>query len=476
MIAISRKSTGAGIHKLSELEIDVDKDWSGYKIINMSGISDSSMLGFDLSVYRINLNLNGAVAYVECASDMGVEFTTFYGGIHLNSAQHETTIYGNGIDFVSDGFGRFICVGNVLLQSNEELDINANSRLVLSSYVEGVIFKMYAGGGQGIGELHFNYNTTDGVIDIWSNYPIRISNLVGGGGITKLSQLDIDADKNWAGHSITNFGNLSGSAIGISTDTGDITLSPGSGFIGIVDNRGLGYTDLYFGLDPNSFYINFFENVNVKGLYTQIIGDTTTYNYFEVYTETDYNGNTYWSDLSVGNGISITTDGKRTIFMASDNPNSGGIAFPEDTAFILFDKYLNLHVRSGYNLALGTGRTGMLHIESADNAYIEPSGDFWLEVVGNINIISRRGSYLKIELNDETSGITYGQLYFDNTGIKIQSHTDIDIILNAGGVVISNTDIDILNSSYGLILRDRAQAGKPYRLYVSNGVLNLEPI
>jgi len=53
----------------------------------------------------------------------------------------------------------------------------------------------------------------------------------GGGGVTKLSQLEIDTDKDWAGHSITNFGNLSGSAIGITSTSGDITLSTASGNI-----------------------------------------------------------------------------------------------------------------------------------------------------------------------------------------------------------------------------------------------------
>jgi len=466
-IIISKKA--GGIRKLSELEIDVDKNWLGHSIQNISGISYGDW--FNFNAVAVNYNINGAIGSI--VNSNGGTTIQAYQNLTLHSAYNHTTwLSGTYVAVSSDLYGEWTCNHDLHLNSNYGT-INLFAPCGISLSVHNAFIDFIFGGD--VAHLHYYYNPTDDVIDIYADKPIRISNLVGGGGgITKLSQLDIDVDKNWAGHSITNFGNLSGSAIGISTDTGDITLSPGSGFIGIVDNRGLGYTDLYFGLDPNSFYINFFENVNVKGLYTQIIG--TTHNYFEVYTETDYNGNAYWSDLSVSDSINICTDGKRMIFMASDNPNSGGIGVPEDVAFILFDKYLNLQVRSGYNLVLGTGKTGMLHIESADNAYIAPSGDFWLEVVGNINIISCRGSYLKIELNDETSGITYGQLYFDNMGIKIQSYTGKDIILNAGGVVISNTDIDILNSSYGLILRDRAQAGKPYRLYVSNGILNLEPI
>jgi hypothetical protein len=53
----------------------------------------------------------------------------------------------------------------------------------------------------------------------------------GTGGIRKLSELEIDADKDWNGKSITNFGNLSGSAIEITTTSGDLTLNPASDYI-----------------------------------------------------------------------------------------------------------------------------------------------------------------------------------------------------------------------------------------------------
>ena len=182
-IIISRR-TGGGIRKLSELEIDIDKGWAGHSILDLRGIS---------SGHTFNMNIGGA--------NLAFAYSDEVGTLNITSS----------VDVYIRGIKR--------LQSDSLMVVRAPELSI----------ELYSQEQSGL--INFIYDSENNEVIMDSSLPIRIPNLVGGGGggITKLSELEIDADKGWNGKSITNFGNLSGEAIEISTTSGDIVLNPASG-------------------------------------------------------------------------------------------------------------------------------------------------------------------------------------------------------------------------------------------------------
>jgi len=87
MIVISKR----GARKLSELEIDTNKDWEGYKISNISGLSYINSFNFEVGA--LNLNISGISTQISILGDTinwmtngNVEFGSSYG--------HTTRVYG----------------------------------------------------------------------------------------------------------------------------------------------------------------------------------------------------------------------------------------------------------------------------------------------------------------------------------------------------------------------------------------------
>ena len=226
MIVISRKSTGAGIRKLSELEIDIDKDWMGYSIDNLKGINYSGI--FSINAWGMNYDLNGAVLWI--GGDAGEMLCNFNQALMVNMPSLDLNIGGALITF------DYLGGDNVLnIISSADMDIRGISALESSSVMyihtpqlwiqldpagwlrfrydsnnnEIVIDKvlpLLINDQSGTGAwTRWRYDSANNEIVIESGLPIRIPNLVGGGGgITKLSQLEIDVDKDWAGHYIAN--------------------------------------------------------------------------------------------------------------------------------------------------------------------------------------------------------------------------------------------------------------------------------
>jgi hypothetical protein len=97
MIIISKKSTGAGIHKLSELEIDVDKNWAGHSIGNLKGISYSGI--FELTNWGTKFDVNGGIlnilgeaGTVILNADQSFDITSTNAGITIG-AKGDITVY-----------------------------------------------------------------------------------------------------------------------------------------------------------------------------------------------------------------------------------------------------------------------------------------------------------------------------------------------------------------------------------------------
>jgi hypothetical protein len=495
---------------LDDVKMKLYSSKAGKKIELSVGAGAELYLGrdygyIDITNSQVSPSSNYIRLHAEYHNDIWFESGTSQR--HIYAYQDYFSIYGGGSSDVMQiyNFGSFdlnnIPVVNVSSLTGSAIGITTTSGditlspagLINLSQKQAINFVVENYGGEPANAVRGRviFNTQTGQFEGYNGTSwIQFG---GGGGVTKLSQLEIDTDKDWAGHSITNFGNLSGNAISIMSTSGDIILkpasgwvnilsppdygiadltigdmtlatnayvdivtygtpfsgqvlqtwhtdngvdtietvlalglafsgidfrfsgrpvtirsmdntitlrsdyndvilSPGSGFIGLVDNRGLGYTDLYFGLDPNNFYINFYENVNAKSLYTQIIGDTTTHNYFEVYTETDYNGNAYWSDLSVGDGVFITTDRKRIIHLGTDNPNAPLPAFQMQYSYIGIENDLTIKIRADKNLVL-SAQTGYTQISSSGDVSIYSDNNILLSPGGNVAIPSDKPLY-----------------------------------------------------------------------------------
>jgi hypothetical protein len=227
MIIISKKSTGAGIRKLSELEIDIDKkNWMGYSIDNLKGVSYSGI--FSINAWGMNFDLNGAVLWmggdagelrceVEQTLDLvvprldvdigGAHITFDYlGGDNVLNIISSADISIRGLQYVQSSSVMGIHAPQLWLQLDPAGWLrfrydDTNNEIVIDKVLPLLINDQSGTDAW----TRWRYDSANNEIVIESGLPIRIPNLVGGGGgITKLSQLEIDTDKDWSGHYITN--------------------------------------------------------------------------------------------------------------------------------------------------------------------------------------------------------------------------------------------------------------------------------
>jgi hypothetical protein len=260
----------------------------------------------------------------------------------------------------------------------------------------------------------WRYDAEAGEVVVDSVLPIRIPNLVGGGGgITKLSQLEIDADKNWAGHSITNFGNLSGSAIGITSTSEDITLNPASGYIKIP-----AYTTITTVEDEGGIFI--VPNNRDWDAALMIRGSTNP------------EGRQPYAYFYCGNAGISAEYGDYLVIYATPS----GIRLEDDSP-------------------------GAITIDAEARVVINtPTLQF--DALG--------GSGANTVFN---SGGSQGFIF--NSGQSITLNATNNIVLNPSGETTTGKDIEITDNTKGVILKDRT-TGTRYRLKVDNGTLGIEAV
>jgi hypothetical protein len=310
---------GGGISKLSQLEIDVDKDWLGHSINNISGISYGNR--FNLNAIAIDYNIDGATGTI--ANSNGGTTIQAYQNLTLACGYNYTTwLSGTYVAVSSDLYGEWTCNYDLNLNSNYgTINLFASSGISLS--VHNAFIDFIFGGD--VAHLHHYYNPTDDVIDIYADKPIRISNLVGGGGgITKLSQLEIDVDKDWAGHSITNFGTLTGNDLifKIPSENTYAELFNAGIYIKLTNEPGI---TRYF--EVNADYSILFHVDSTYGYwYSDINGMWLCYSGYNVSLPSP----NYQSFLIMEGDGSVYLNGKNTLLLSSGgditlNPASGNL-------------------------------------------------------------------------------------------------------------------------------------------------------
>jgi hypothetical protein len=262
----------------------------------------------------------------------------------------------------------------------------------------------------------WRYDAEAGEVVVDSMLPIRIPNLIGGGGgggITKLSELEIDADKDWNGKSITNFGSLSGSAIDISTDTGDITLNPASTYIRVPNGTLIGAIndsgEIF--IVPNS--IDWDAGVMIRG--------STNPEYIPPYAAL-YCGNT-----------GIDAEG---------------------------EDYLVIYATPS-GMRLVDGSPGAITINAEARVAINTP---------TLQFNALGGSGANTVFN---SGGSQGFIFNSERSITLNATNNI--VLNPSGETTTGKDIEITDNTKGVILKDRT-TGTRYRLKVDNGTLGIEAV
>jgi len=220
---------GGGITKLSELEIDVDKDWAGHSIDNLKGINYSDI--FSINALGINYDLNGAVLWI--GGDAGEMLCNFNQALMVNMPRLELDIGGalitfdylggdnvlniissadmdiRGISALENSSVMYIHTPQLWIQTDPagwlRFRYDSNNNEIVIDKVSPILINDQSGTGAW---TRWRYDSANNEIVIESGLPVRIPNIVGAG-IKKLSELEIDVSKDWGGFGIGNISGLS---------------------------------------------------------------------------------------------------------------------------------------------------------------------------------------------------------------------------------------------------------------------------
>jgi hypothetical protein len=373
---------GGGITKLSQLEIDDDKDWADRSINHLHSIliqpdmlpageldtifvqHSDKVFKTLFNVFRDDMNISHTQNFLNFILgdyDLLLGIEHIYSRTPLPLDRYYAVMGADNLDTLFNmkslsvnAYDGFAVYGNYIYLDTPDLEFVLSSNAELTFYGENQN-AIISGRSENLFRIQDMGDTEKHVVDsIYHDDTLNLD-IVGTRWAMKVGNNDYHlaiGQSYDVANGIMHTGILSSHSLEIEAITGDIVLSPGSYFIKLSNVGNVDYTDVTVGADYDYHFINFYRYGNSKGICIYVHGteNDTIFNTVEIHTSTIYQGEAYYGSLFFSEAVLMHAQNKRFVALESENPFRPRQEFPPDSSYILLDREQNISIVANNNL------------------------------------------------------------------------------------------------------------------------------